>query len=180
MAFSLSNWNAIILFPGRHLLGVLECHQFQIVDTSESNGGIKPICCVWEILWNSRLKFKLESFLQIKLKFKSEYYWRINSWNHVKMQTTAITLWFPVHSFSENFLLGFFIWEKWLAGQTMFLVKSKLSITMYLFLVFNRSTTVQSPLFRKNIENFLCTQKLVNNHSIPSTRADRKKYQSFW
>ncbi len=27
MAFSLSNWSTMILFQGRHLMGVLECHQ---------------------------------------------------------------------------------------------------------------------------------------------------------
>ncbi len=37
----------------------------------------------------------------------------------------------------------------------------------YLFLVFYRSTTLQSRSFLKNINNFLCKQKLVNNRSIP-------------
>jgi hypothetical protein len=45
---------------------------------------------------------------------------------------------------------------KQLARQNMFLVKSELSITAYLFLVFYRSTTLQSRLFLKNIDNFLC------------------------
>jgi hypothetical protein len=45
------------------------------------------------------------------------------------MQTQAITLWFP-----EQCLLGFFILEKQLASQDMFLIRSKLSITAYLFL----------------------------------------------
>ncbi len=27
MVFSLSNWNTMTLFPGRHLMGVFECHQ---------------------------------------------------------------------------------------------------------------------------------------------------------
>jgi hypothetical protein len=45
---------------------------------------------------------------------------------------------------------------------------------MYLFLVLNRSTALQSQSFLKNIESFLCKQKLVNNHSIPSTHAERK------
>ncbi len=49
----------------------------------------------------------------------------------------------------------------------MFLVKSKLLLTTYLFIVFYRSTTLQSQLFLKNIDNFLCKQKFVNNHSIP-------------
>jgi hypothetical protein len=45
----------------------------------------------------------------------------------------------------------------------MFLVKSELSITTYLFLVFYRSTTLQARSFLKNIDNFLCKSKLVNN-----------------
>ncbi len=49
----------------------------------------------------------------------------------------------------------------------MFLVKSELSVTTYLFLVFYRSTTLQSESFLKNMDNFLCKQKLVNNCSIP-------------
>ena len=46
--------------------------------------------------------------------------------------------------------------EKQLASQNIFLVKSKLSITTYLFLVFYRSTSLQSRLFLENINNFLC------------------------
>jgi hypothetical protein len=42
-----------------------------------------------------------------------------------KMQTLAITLWFPEHRFKENFYLGFLIKEKQLASQVVFLVKSK-------------------------------------------------------
>ncbi len=92
-----------------------------------------------------------------KLKFKSEYYLRINMWNHVKMRTLAITLWFP-----EQCLLGFFILEKQLASQGMFLIRSKLSITAYLFLVLYRSTSLQSLSFLKNIKTFLCKWKSVN------------------
>ncbi len=33
---------------------------------------------------------------------------------------------------------------------------------------------LQSQSFLKNIENFLCKYKLVTNHSIPSTHAERK------
>ena len=68
-----------------------------------------------------------------------------------KRQTLAITLWFP-----EQCLLGFFILEKQLASQDMFLVRSKLSINAYLFLVLYRSTSLQSLSFLKNIETFLC------------------------
>ncbi len=42
-----------------------------------------------------------------------------------KMRTPAITLWFPEHRFKEIFYLGFFIKEKRLASQVVFLVKSK-------------------------------------------------------
>ena len=65
-----------------------------------------------------------------------------------KMQTPAIILWF--------FLLSFFILEKQLASQNMFLTRSKLSITPYLFLVLYRSTASQSQSFVKNIKSFLC------------------------
>ncbi len=40
-------------------------------------------------------------------------------------------------------------------------MRSKLSITAYLFLALYGSTTLQSRSFLKNIENFLCKQKLV-------------------
>ncbi len=60
------------------------------------------------------------------------------------MRTPAITLWFP-----EKCLLGFFILEKQLTSQDMFLVRSELSITAYLFLVLYRSTSLQSLSFLK-------------------------------
>jgi hypothetical protein len=41
-----------------------------------------------------------------------------------KMQTPAITLWFPEHRFKEKFYLGFLIKEKQFASQVVFLVKS--------------------------------------------------------
>ena len=47
------------------------------------------------------------------------------------MQIPAITLLFP-----EQCLLGFFILEKQLATQDMFLIRSKLSITAYLAYLF--------------------------------------------
>ncbi len=95
-----------------------------------------------------------------------------NQWNTAlmeaaivsKMRTPAITHWFP-----EQCLLVFFTLEKQLASQDMFLVRSKLSITAYLFLLLYRSTSLQSLSLLKNIETFLCKQKLVNNCSIPST-----------
>jgi hypothetical protein len=67
------------------------------------------------------------------------------------MRTPAIPLWFP-----KKWLFDYFILEKQLASQNMFLVKSELSITTYLFLVFYRSTSYQSRSFLKNIKTFLC------------------------
>ncbi len=78
------------------------------------------------------------------------------------MQTPAIPLCFP-----KQCLFGFFILEKQLASQNIFLVRSGLSITAYLLLVFYRTTSLQSLSFLKNIE-ILCKYKLVNNHTIPS------------
>ncbi len=66
------------------------------------------------------------------------------------MRTPAITLWFP-----KQFLSGFFILEKQLASQNMFLVRSELSIAVYLFLVLYKSASLQSPSFLKYIETFL-------------------------
>ncbi len=70
-----------------------------------------------------------------------------------KMQTPAITLWFP-----EQCLLGFFILEKQLASHNMFLIRSELSITVYLFLVLYRSTSLQSLSFLKILKPF-CTSR---------------------
>ncbi len=67
-----------------------------------------------------------------------------------------------------RYLLGFFILEKQLVSQDMFLIRSELSITVYLFLALYRSTSLQSLSCLKNIETFLCKWKLVNNCSIPS------------
>ena len=56
----------------------------------------------------------------------------------------------------------------------MFLIKSKLSITAYLFLALYESTALQSQSFLKNIESFLYRQKLLNNCIISSMHAERK------
>ena len=48
------------------------------------------------------------------------------------------------------------------------------SFTLYHLLVLYTTTALQSRLFLKNIKNFLCKQKLVNNRSIPSTQGERK------
>ncbi len=53
-------------------------------------------------------------------------------------------------------------------------MRSKLPVTVYLFLALYGSTTLQSRSFLKNIENFLCKSKFVNDRSIPSTHAERK------
>jgi hypothetical protein len=66
-----------------------------------------------------------------------------------KMQTPAIPLWFP-----KKWLFIFFILEKQLSSQYMFLVKSKLSITTYLFLVFYKSTSLLSRSFFKKYGDF--------------------------
>ncbi len=52
-----------------------------------------------------------------------------------KMQTLAILLWFP-----KKWLFGFFILEKQLSSQYM--LKSELSITTYLFLIFYTSISL--------------------------------------
>ncbi len=87
-----------------------------------------------------------------KLKFKSEYYLRIHIGNRVKNENTGnhtLISW-------TMLILGFFILKKQLASQDVFLVRSKLSITVYLFLLLYRSTSLQSLLFLKNIETLLC------------------------
>ncbi len=78
-----------------------------------------------------------------------------------KMQTPPITLWFP-----EKCLFRFFILEKQLSSQNMFLVRSKLSITAYFFLVLYKTTSLQSRLFLEYIWRPNC--------SIPSMHTERK------
>jgi hypothetical protein len=56
----------------------------------------------------------------------------------------------------EKFVSGFFILQKQLANQGIFLMRSKLSITAHLFLALYRSTTLQSRSFLRNIKTFLC------------------------
>ncbi len=60
---------------------------------------------------------------------------------HVYIRTPAITLWF------KKILIGFLYFT-----ETM---RFKLSVTLYLFLALYGSTTIQSRLFLKNIENFV-------------------------
>ncbi len=52
-------------------------------------------------------------------------------------------------------------------------MRSTISVTVYLILALYGSATLQSQSFLKNIQNFLCKWKLVNNRSIPSTYAER-------
>ena len=86
-----------------------------------------------------------------KLKFKLEYYLRKNMWNCVKNANTGN------HTLiSWTILIGFFFLEKQLASQDMFIIRSELSTTAYIFLVLYRSTSLQSLSFLKNIETFLC------------------------
>ncbi len=94
--------------------------------------------------------------VQIGILLKDKY--RKSSQN----ANTSETLWFP-----EQCLLSLLILEKQPASPNMFLIRSKLSITTYLFLVLYRSTSLQSLLFLKSIETFLCKKKLANNCSIP-------------
>ncbi len=98
-----------------------------------------------------------------KLKFKSEYYLRKQRLCQ-KMQTPAITLWFPKHRFKENFYLGFFIKEKWLASQVVFLVKSKhwvlAEIWFFVCLGFFGRIIIRGSFFS---ESRLCTRPLFSH-----------------
>ncbi len=63
----------------------------------------------------------------------------------------------------------------------MFLVWSELSLTAYLFLVFYRSTSLQSLLFLEYIGTFLWKSKSVNNCSIPSKQLRITiVFQKYW
>jgi hypothetical protein len=135
-------------------------YQSKILNFNVSSTLLADVCISLDLTLFYSASFYSISFsctTQIhKLKFESEYYLRINMWNRVKMQTPAITLWFPVHIFKDKFILGLFILQKQLAKQGIFLMKSKLSITANLFLALYGSTTLQSQLILKNIKNFLC------------------------
>ncbi len=90
--------------------------------------------------------------VQIRILLKDKYVklcQNANTGNHTMNSCTQ---------FLRSFLLGFFILilQKYLASQGMFLIRSKLSITAYLFLAFYGSTALQSRSFLKNIETFLC------------------------
>ncbi len=82
-----------------------------------------------------------------------------------KMRTPAITLWFPEHRFKENFYLGFFVKEKQLANQVVFLVKSKhwvlakISI-FHKFMLFLAGLSFKSSFFSKSR---LCTLPLFSH-----------------
>ncbi len=112
---------------------------------------LADVCFSWDLTLFYSVSFYFVYFsctAQIhKLKFKSEYYLSLR----INIGNPAVPLWLP-----KKWLLDFFILKKQLASQNMFLVKSDLSITTYLFLVFYRSTTLQSRSFLRNINNFLC------------------------
>ncbi len=111
-------------------------------------------CCQAPLCHSNRGRwfFKWGSFLQ-------QTYCYQNQWNTTLMEAAIESkckhrqshFWFP-----EQCLLGFFILEKQLASQDMFLIRSELSITAYLFLVLYRSSSLQSLSFLRNIETFLC------------------------
>ncbi len=90
----------------------------------------------------------------------------MNTGNHTMISYTQFLR-------KKSYWVSLFL-QKQLASQVMFLIRSKLSTTAYHFLALYGSTALQSQSFLKNIENFLCKQKLVNNHSFPSTHAERK------
>ncbi len=85
----------------------------------------------------------LQVEVQIRILLKDKYVELCQKYKHRQSH----------FNFLKQCLLGVFILEKQLASQDMFLVKSKLSITAYLFLVLYRFTSLQSLLFLKNIEN---------------------------
>jgi hypothetical protein len=84
--------------------------------------------------------------VQIRILFKDKY--RKSRQNAFTGNPTLI---------SRTMFVGFLYFrEKKIASQDMFLVRSKLSITAYCFLVLYRSTSLQSLSYLKNIKTFLC------------------------
>ncbi len=82
-----------------------------------------------------------------------------------KMQKPAVTLWFPEHRFKENFYLGFFIKEKQLASQVVFLVKSKHWVLakilfFHVFVLFLAGFLFETSFISKSR---LCTQPLFSH-----------------
>ncbi len=82
-----------------------------------------------------------------------------------KMQTPAITLWFPEYRFKENFYLGFFIKEKQLASQVVFLVKSKHWVPAKISVFCMVGLFLAEFLFKSSFfsESRLCTRPLFNH-----------------
>ncbi len=91
-----------------------------------------------------------------KLKFKSEYYLEkiCEIVSKCKHRQSHYDFLYTVSK--RNIFLGFFILQKQLASQGMFLMRSELSITAYFFLALYVYTALQSRSFLKNIKNFLC------------------------
>ncbi len=146
-------------------MSVLECHQ---MTPPNKMGDLNP-----QAVHKNWVEFIVEVQIRIFLMDKVEVQVRIllrdkqlklcqntNTINHTLIK--------------EKIILGFFILQKQLANQGIFLMRSKLFINVYLFLALYVSITLQSRSFLKNIKNFLCKKKLVNNCSILSMHAERK------
>ncbi len=78
---------------------------------------------------------------------------------NVKLCTPAIPLWFP-----KKWLFSFFILEKQLASQYMFLIKSNFLLLCISFLFSINQHLYSHDRFSKNIKPILCKQKLVNKN----------------
>ncbi len=106
--------------------------------------------------------------VQIRIILKDKYVklcQNANTGNHTMISCTQ---------FLRKFFLVFFILQKQLTNQGIFLMRSELSITVYLSLASYGSTTLQSQSFLQNLKKFLCKYKIVNKRSIPSMHAKRK------
>ncbi len=115
------------------------------------------------ILYFSLVLHRSTVEVQIRILLKDKYLsWKQQSSQNVNTGIHTLISW--------TMRFGFLILENQLASQDMVLIRSKLSITAYLFLVFYRSTSLQSLSFLKNIKTFLCKCKLVNNCIISSKK----------
>ncbi len=136
----------MILFPGRHLMGVLECHYLtppnKMVELNAQLCVKNWVEFMVEVQIRIFLMDKVEVQVRTLLREKElkSYLLLYHTDPQVevqfiillkeaaivsKMRTPAITLSFPEHRFKENFYLDFFIKEKQFASQVDFLVKSK-------------------------------------------------------
>ncbi len=131
---------------------------------------------------------QIHKLIQIRILLKDEYVKSCQNANTSNHTLISWTVRIPQHRFKENFYLGFFIKEKQLASQFVFLLKSKHWVLANIWFIvclgfflaglsfesfyFSKSRLCTRPL--KNIENFLWKKKSVNNRSIPSMHADRE------